>query len=691
MMTHPPRPLALGTALMLASQPLWAQETQELAPVLVQERRTALPSPAAPLHTRTALPVSVAAEQTFTRADIEALRPRDIFDLMETSLGMNITRQGSRINNFSANRGGNVSFLIDGVYLTATQAQRVVGDIPVGAVESIQFIRDGSVLSILPVMGFGSRVSSPTQGVVVINTQPAPGKAAQDRAQIKASYATYDSWSTSGSFRHSWMDGRLQLGGGYQHAASQGKPDWNMAYASDTYMLHGGWKDPDFMAMASVFVNQGEREIQRYIGVLPNSSVAVGQLNSATWKYDPRDTQVFTLNLARYWNGQHTTALTYGRSKADGTAWYYATNVNPDTVAGRYFKDESTDLNLSHSIVGEQNSFKVGAQRIGYVQLTETLASAKPAPREEEIYGLYFTDEYRLTPAWAIDASARMDKKHISKGGDKYGADGSTLKLSDDTWTDKAWLLSLGTAWQINPTWRLSGRYAYSRTPTPDSITTSANQELPDERLSRWELGLDAKLHPALQASFTPFYYVIKDAKVVDSSAPKIKVFNADTGSYEALSVYTSAAEVIRKGFELNLKGRFADDMLGYEVGWSHFKDDSVTADSGAVETPKNRYTARLDWRYGPWSSTLSALRVDEYCHYFQGACLPTGDFTTVNLNISRRFEHGIKVSLYGQNLTDKRYYTRHKTGNGQTVYNLSDGALADVGATYGIEIGMDF
>jgi hypothetical protein len=74
---------------------------------------------------------------------------------------MSVTRQGSRVNNFSQNRGGSVAFLVDGVYLTGTQAQRVVGDIPVGMIDSIRFIRDGSVLSILPVMGFGSRVHSP--------------------------------------------------------------------------------------------------------------------------------------------------------------------------------------------------------------------------------------------------------------------------------------------------------------------------------------------------------------------------------------------------------------------------------------------------------------------------------------------------------------------------------------------------
>ncbi|MDR0701186.1 MAG: TonB-dependent receptor [Azoarcus sp.] len=654
-----------------------------------------LPAARLPAHERAAVPVSVEGVQTFAREDIEALRPRDVFDLMETSLGMSITRQGSRINNFSQNRGGNVAFLIDGVYLTGTQAQRAAGDIPVGMIESISFVRDGSVLSILPVMGFGSRVSAPNQGVVVIHTLRRAG--GEDRAHARASYGTFDTWKLSGGFKHSWTDGRLQLGGGYQHSASNGKHGWNNAYATDTYMLNGGWKDSDFMAMASVFVNRGEREIQRYIGVIGGSSTAVGELGPEVWKYDPRNTEVFTLNLARYWNDAHATALTYGHGKVDGKGLFYTAAAPKESVPPRYFKDVSSDLNLSHSIETPKNTFKAGVQRIGFHQLTETLPGAARAPREEEIYGLYVTDEYRITPALAVDASLRMDRKHVEKGGDKYGADGGTVKVSNDVWTDKAWLFALGAAWQIDPVWRVSGRYAWSRTPTPDTITTANDQNLPDERLHRWELGLDAKLHPAFNASFTPFYYVVKDAKVTDGSAPPISVWNPDSSSYENLSVYATADKVIRKGFELALRGRFpvapAGEFgtLGYELGWSHFKDDSIDARSGSVETPENRYTARLDWEYGPWKSTISALRVDEYCHFFRGACLPTGNFTTVNLNVRRTFAHGVTVSLYGQNITGKRYWTRHKTGTGATVFPESWGAIADVGATWGVEIGVDF
>ncbi|MDR2030677.1 MAG: TonB-dependent receptor [Azoarcus sp.] len=696
---------AAGLALLaLPFAQAAAQENETVLPETVLPKITVtggrenpgdLPLARLPAHERTAVPVSVEGIQTFTREDIEALRPRDVFDLMETTLGMSITRQGSRVNNFSQSRGGNVALLIDGVYLTGTQAQRAVGDIPVGMIESIRFVRDSSVLSILPVMGFGNRVPAPNQGVVVIDTLRRAG--GDDRAQVKASYGTFDSWKLSGSFKHSWVDGRLQLGGGYQHSASNGKPDWNNAYAGDSFMVNGGWKDSAFMAMASVFVNKGEREIQRYIGVVGGSSTAVGELGPEIWKYDPRDTEVFTLNLAHYWNDVHTTALTYGRSKVDGKGFFYTTTASKESVLPRYFKDESSDLNFSHTIETAGNTFKAGTQRIRFYQLTEVLPGARRAPREEEIYGLYVTNEYRITPALSVDASLRMDRKHVSKGGDKYGTNGDTIRVSDDTWTDKAWLFAVGTAWQIDPIWRVSGRYAWSRTPTPDTITTANDQSLSDERLHRWELGLDAKLHSAFAVSFTPFYYIVKDAKVTDGSAPPIAVWNPDIQDYENLSVYTTADEVTRWGFELALKGRFPTapsgrfGSLAYELGWSRFKDDSIDAGSGGVEVPKNRYTARLDWEYGAWKSSVSALRVDEYCHFFMGACLPTGNFTTVNLNVSRTFAHDVTVSLYGQNVTDKRYWTRHKTGTGNVTFAQSMGAIADVGATWGVEVKVDF
>jgi len=688
---------AASALMLLGASPTWAADA-ELSPVVVEEQRVvALPAAATPAHARTALPTSVEATQTFTQEEIRALRPRDLYDLMETALGMGISRQGSRINNFSTNRGGAVSFLIDGVYLTATQAQRIVGDIPVDIVESIQFVRDSSVLGILPVMGFGSRVSTPNQGVVVINTQRQPG--GPNGGRVLAGYASFDTWKAGGSFHHSWADGRLQLNGGYQHGESQGRKHWNNGYTSDSLTLSGGWKDRDYMAMASLFLNQGEREIQRYVGVsnAATSGLKKGQLGAELWRYDPRDTRVLTLNLARYWNDRHTTALTWGSSKADGKGWFITTSASD--VPPRRFRDESTDLNLSHTVSGSSNTFKAGLQRIAYTQVTEYLPTAQPAPREEEIYGLYLWDEYRLTPAWSIDGSARIDRKHISKGGDKYGADGSTMKLSDDSWTDRATLFSLGSAWQINPVWRLSGRYAWSQTPTPDTITTVDDRSLPDERLSRWELGVDASLHAAFNLSFTPFYYTIRNAKVVDSSASNIQVYNPETGNYESLAVYTTAGKVNRRGFELSLKGRFASDILGYEIGWSRFKDDSVGLGTSSLETPKNRYSASLNAAYGAWRGSLSTLRVDRYCHYYKtgstgsapnGVCLATGDFTTLNLNVSRRFSHGVTLSLYGQNITDQHYFTRHKTGAGAS-WATTNGAIVDPGATWGVDLSMEF
>lgn len=677
----------LAGAVCLPGVAVAADDDRMLAPVLVQAQRgSALPVADMPAYSRTALPASVSAEQTFTREDIQALRPRDVYDLMETSLGMSISRQGSRVNNFSSNRGGEVSFLLDGVYLTSTEAQRVVGDIPVAMIDSIRFVRDASVLSITPVMGFGGRVSAPAQGVVVINTL----KSGQtpDGVELKGSLASYGTAKGSVVFNRSLADGRLTLGGGVQHAQSDGKPDWNNGYQNDTYMLNGGWKDQNFLAAASLYVNRSDRKIQRYIGVMGGASVRVGELGPEIWKYDPRDTQLFSLNLARHWNERHTTALTYGRSKVDGYG-YFATVSNRNPPA-QYFRDESSDLNLSHTIRDPDNLFKIGAQRISWYQQTESTGAG--APRKEAIYGLYLSDEYRLSPSWALDGSVRVDRKRIIKGGDKYGNKGEVVKLSEGVWTDKAYLLSLGSAWQINPTYRLTGRYAYSVTPTPDTLTTT--RDLPAEKLNRWELGVQAYFHPALQAALTPFYYTAKNAKVVDASAPKVSVINAITGATEFLDVYTSANRITRKGLELSLKGRLAEGgygALGYELGWSHFKDGSINSSSGGVQVPKDRYSARLDWRYGRWNSTLGVLRVDEYCHYFQRACLPSGDFTTVNLNISRTFDHGVTVSLFGQNITNQRYYTRHKTGNGQTQFEKSYGALADVGATWGVEVEVKF
>lgn len=682
--------------------PAWglaAEDSMELSPIQV-ENLSGTPQPTHSItalvpfegetaHSRFALPKSVTAVQTLTQEDIEALRPRDISDLIEGSLGMSIGRQGARVHSFSYNRGDKVSIIVDGVYLTQTQAQRILGDLPVEMIESIQFLRDSSVITISPLMDFGSANSgSPNQGFIVINTRKSgQGK---EGGEVKASYGRYDTQKRLGWVGDTWMDGRLSAAAGYQRAESNGKPKWNMAYDADTWMASAGWKSPSFIGSASFFLNKASRDIQRAEGTYtgktnyPTSGPTPnGVLDKNIWKYAPMDTRVISINLAKPWNDTHVTALTYGWTQATGTQYAYTTLKDKSTVQGQHAKDRAEEWNLSHTVKTAQDTFKIGAQTVAWYQQSEGQSSQ----REEQVYGLYSTLEHRFTRNWSVDVAARVDRKRIIRGGDKYLESGFKTELSNHEWTDDATLMAIGTAWQINPVWRVSARYSFNKTPTPDSISTVNNESLAAEKRHRYELGINAHFSPALQASLTPFYYVIRNAKVSAGSITQDANGNTlvdDQGNETSVTVYRAATQVLRKGFELSFNGQlqgFASSW-SYELGWTYFEDTEENGQTGS-EVPDNKYHARLNWQHGPWSATVSATRVDPYESYDY----TVGDFTVFNLNIARNFSHDVRVSVFGQNLGNKQYATNNK-GYPATA---NWGTLNDVGATYGMEVGMKF
>lgn len=686
MFRHEKLSLAASAALLLAAPDAWAAEIQELSPVVVEDHKALSGKTAEqPAHSRFALPASVEAVETLTREDIAALRPRDVSDLLEGALGMSISRQGARVHNFSYDRGDNVSIILDGVYLTQSAAQRALGDIPVEMIDSVRFVRDATVITVSPLMSFGSAsAGSPNQGAIIIETRR--GRSDKTGSEVRASYGNFDTGKLSAFTGHAWQDGRYTLGAGYQRSQSAGKEGLNNAYGADTFLLNGGFHDRELSASASLYINQADREIQRATGTYTGATnfpvsgpTPNGVLDKNIWHYKPIDSSALAFTLVRPWNDAQTTALTWGSSEVKGTGYYYTTLNN--NVAGQRFKDHAEEWNLSHTVRSGSNTAKLGLQEVDWYQLSEGGATA----RKESVYGAYLTDEFRITPAWAIDAAYREDYKYIRQGGDKYLSSGNKVTLSNGTWTDSARVLSLGSGWQIDRTWRISARYSYNRTPTPDVLTTRNDAGLPDEKRARYEFGLEADFSPALLASLTPFYYDIRNAKVADGSITKNAagqpLVDAVTGLPTSITVY-KAANRIRHGFELSLKGRLLENRFAYELGWTHFNDNGDDGINGS-EFPDNKYSARFNWRQGAWNGTLSLLHVDPYLSYGY----TVGDFTTVNLNIARELGHGVTLALYGQNLTDERYGTNNK-GYPATA---NWGVLRDVGATYGIEMGVKF
>jgi len=676
-------PIALWHCFSL---PAWGknieeEQPKELAPIIVSDEAETTEEP---ISSRFYLPESVEAVETLTKEDIQAIRPRDVSDLIETTLGMSIRRQGARVHNFSFSRGDSVSVILDGVYLTATEARRIIGDIPVEMIDSIKFVRDASVITIGPLMSFGSASGgSPNQGFTIIETRK-KGPDSPYGAEVRSSYASYDTWKSSAFTAHSWMDDRFTLSAGYQRSQSQGKDDWNNGYTGNTWLMNGGFNSEGFQASGSLYYNAASREIQRAIGSYSGSTnypisgpTPAGVLDKNIWEYDPIDTVLFAINLNRSWNAQHNTSLTYGWNRTEATLYAYNTLTDKSTVAGRDAEDRSEEWNLAHAITTQQNTLKIGGQIVSWLQRSE----GRTTPREERIYGIYATDIYAFNPTWSVDAAMRVDKKKIVQGGDKYLSSGTEVQLSDGEWTDEAYVVSLGNAWQIDPVWRVTARYSFNLTPTPDFLTTVDDATLPDEQRHRYEVGIEANWSNAFQMTLTPFYYAIKNAKVADvtitTDTAGNPIIDPTTGEATSLTVYR-ADNRQRFGFEMNIRGHLLRDQLGYELGWTHFVDSNEDGIDGN-EFPENKYSARLNWRHGDWESHATVLYVSPYLSYGY----TVGDFTTINLSFSKNFSEKLTMAVFGQNITDEQYGTNNK--GYPTTANW--GVLRDVGATYGIEL----
>lgn len=81
---------------------------------------------------------STSHTQTITREEIEDLRPRDVFELLNNATGV-IATQGSRkgFSGLSIRGDSNFRWIVDGAYLQPNMAGRIMRGIPVTAIEEV--------------------------------------------------------------------------------------------------------------------------------------------------------------------------------------------------------------------------------------------------------------------------------------------------------------------------------------------------------------------------------------------------------------------------------------------------------------------------------------------------------------------------------------------------------------------------
>lgn len=618
-----------------------------------------------PGYDRLAVPESSkAATEIITRKEIEAMHPKDVMELIESGSGIIGMRWGNKGYYKVETRGGDsVGFIIDGVYFPETQASRVIANLPVDIIESITFVRDASILTMGPVASIASNFGkggAPNQGYIIIKTL----KATKSIDQAKISYGTFDTEKLS-LVHGDQINDTAYYTMGYAKDRSDGKSGWNNGRNFDTYFLKVGDKGPDWFADMTLMVNRGRNDQQAWFDANGN------YMNlSNIGKWDPINTTLFTTNAAKQWNEHNTTSFSFGYSSVQ------ATRVTLKTGKGIEENEYLRELNLMHTLNFGRDTLKFGTQAIWWHSPTGLQGTAD-YERQEELYGTYLYGERQVNNKLTLDAGARLDKKHITKGVAKYFNNGSGSGIAYDNsygelWEGDSTSFSLGAAYQLDSVYKLSSRLGYSRQPAGKYLLTKNNELLDPEERYKYEAGVVANYNKMLNASLTAFYYDINEARVTAGTYK-----DADNN---ITSIYTGK-DLARKGFELAFNGNLSD-QLGYKCGYSYFTSSNALDDS---QSPHNRYNLALNYKNKDFAANIMLLHVSKFAGTTNANNLSDtwttsgtiGGYTTIDANISKELDKNTTLTLYGRNITDQRYV------KGMNYY--------DSGAEYGIELSKKF
>lgn len=600
--------------------------------------------------------------EVMTRQDIEALAPKDVLDLLDKAIGMNLTAHGRKHPFFLEERGGgNLTYILDGAILPAS-SDRMLYKIPLAAIEQIEIVRGSTSLALGPTIPIGSSVSGSglNTGFVVIRTRQPKGAEAEVSAFVEKS------------------DRNPTANGQHVYAGTQfGAPDAAKAYVAgalsrreapsndtrfdgqkgDAQMAVGGFSVDRFTLGVTAYQDKGRFEMQRGVTV-------TGALDNSKWYYDPLKTMIVASNASMAWTPDQVTLLStfatkyqhteYDESFAVGAAW------SPPT----YAEEKSSGWNLRHSARWGDTLVQLGAlstRNEGYGPNTNnqnrwhSRVDGWSGAVEQKLFG------DRLV----VDAGYRHDRKHIddfttsSAVGAKTGNNDADLPA--------ARTYALGARWKFDDVYALSGRYFDGDEGASGSfdLRTKSGAPMHAETQKRVEVALEANLLAYFRPMFTWFDVNGKNQKTATTNS---YIVNGQTYYY-----YTEG-DARRRGIELVVKGDITP-KTSYSIGLTHLtRNDTVSAgkttDNIGLNEPKNSLTGRISHAWDDWRANLSVKRVDAWTQSVSAmgtaSNVHLGDYTRVDANIMRDLrlgDHMATMELYGRNLSNSHYATRYTTG----------------------------
>jgi len=615
--------------------------------------------------------------QILTRQDIEAINPSDTFNLLSHAAGIVTTFQGRKWPfNLMIRGDSNFGFIIDGAYVTAASAGRMLQDLPVSAIEQVDIVRDPTALTLGPLVDFASASGALNSGFIVIRTHK-PAKTEGEAAFSTEKFGTFAGSLYGGSAFSIGGNGvKGYVAGYFRDRSTQGPANWNAGAQNAATLVKGGFETGVLTTEFTLFQDIDHLNLQR-----ATAGQNTTNLVSQKWSYAPIDTTLISSQSKFIWDEHNSTILIAAfQSNFDKNVQAsYTKNVATVTVTD---KAETAQIHLRHNFNYWNTLLQLGLQYVWWNTPTGELFYAGYARNEETLSGYANIERKFLDDRLDLDASVRLDDHAIVKGIDLYGqgASGANVKFKYvyDRTLPLAVNYALGASYKILPQLISGLRYSHTEQGGLSGLVSASGATLAGESQNKVEASLSAPVYNWLKPTATYFY-----TRVGNDKTPT---------SYQSINGYQTAlwtqSNTLRQGFELLGEGDLTSwdfGKLGYRASWTHMTQlaSSLASTNYPNIIPHDQATFTLTNTWNAFSASASLVYVSKFFSNFNAADSKyheVGNYVTADVNLGYKFrleDWDAKLSLYGRNIADRRY---------QTVYGYYNW-----GAVYGAEMKIAF
>jgi outer membrane cobalamin receptor len=627
-------------------------------------------APESPRNAFRTPPSSTGHSQTITREEIEQMRPRDVFDLLNNAAGVIATQSGRKgFSGLTIRGDSNFRWIVDGAYLQPTVASRIMRNLPVGIIEEVKIVRGASALTMGPMVGSAGPGGAPVDGFIVVRTRKPTAREAQVRVAVE----------TQGALQtHLWGGETFKLGDGKGYVAgllgyggTDGPDDrlnngasYNAGREATGGLAKGGIDIDGWLVDLTAYADVGEFDI-------PNAnSHGPGQ---GSWRMDPSRTNLLAVSGSKMWSENQTTLFNVSRLESRQKFW------TANTAAGPYSSVQNdnyaTHVNLRHNVDIDKTRVMIGGDYF-YWNAPKGQQYYEGIPREESTRGAFAQVEQNLfNDKVTLDAAYRIDQVDIIRGLDyytggaaPYGGVNSPLRTTNKS-LPIAKFFSLGGAWKLSPDWKLTFRYGESAQST-DGLNPRPGLTLAEDRQKKWEAGVEGHVDKWLNPALNFFHRAVENEKTlygytyqaVNGSSQVCRGGAVPTSgalapkSTSSLTPCYDQADTTRSGVELSAWGSYAPKG-SYRVSWTHF----TGLENAAAITPRNIAEFSINQGIGDFILTGAVKHVASYKGSSTDAAAWLGGYTRYDVGVGYDFALGgaeVRTTLYGRNLTDERYET---------------------------------